>query len=103
MTMMAARASVVAAMAAQVDKARSLPLTWYYSRKYIYMVYELLPKRWYILVYYRNKNGSKGGVCRMLDELDGPRCVEKAYGSCYKAQKRLDSMAMLCGWKAYKE
>ena len=90
-------------MAAQEDKAGSLSLTWYSSRKYIYMVRELLPQRWYIVVYYKNKNGSKGGVCRMLDELDGPRCVEKAYGSCYKAQKRLDSMAMLCGWDVYKE
>ena len=39
----------------------------------------------------------------MLDELDGPYSRAKAYGSCYKAQKRLDSMAMLCGWKVYKE
>ena len=94
---------MVVAMAAQEDKAGSLPLTWYSSRKYIYMVYELLPQRWYILVYYRNKNGSKGGVCRILDELDGPRCAEKVYGSCYKAQKHLDRLAKLYRWKAYKE
>lgn len=75
----------------------------YCDIKYVYSVRELLRDKWYIMVYYRHPDGKRGGLCRFLDELDGPRCVEKAYGSCYKAQKRLDSMAMLCGWDVYKE
>ena len=45
----------------------------YCDFKHVYSVREILPGRWYIQVYWRNLNGSCGGVCRLMDELDGPR------------------------------
>ena len=75
----------------------------YCDINYVYSVREVLSGKWYIVVYWRNPNGSRGGVCRILDELDGPRCSAKAYSSAYKAQKYLDRLAKLYRWKAYRE
>ena len=75
----------------------------YCDINYVYSVREVLNGKWYIVVYWRNPNGSRGGVCRILDELDGPRCSAKAYSSAYKAQKYLDRLAKFYRWKAYKE
>lgn len=86
-------------MEAQGDRAYWLPPLEYDSKGFLYKVRQILPEKWYIVVYYRNANGTEGGICRMLDELDGPDCSAKVFESRYKAQKYLDKMAKLCGWK----
>ena len=75
----------------------------YCDFKHIYSVREILPGRWYIQVYWRNPNGRRGGVCRLMDELDGPTCSSKVFDSPLKAQKYLDNMAKLYDWDLYVE
>lgn len=75
----------------------------YCDFKHVYSVREIIPSRWYIQVYWRNPNGRRGGVCKLMDELDGPDCSAKVFESRYKAQKYLDKMAKLCGWEVVKE
>lgn len=75
----------------------------YCDFKHVYSVREILPGRWYIQVNYRNTNGSRGGVCRLMDELDGPRPDEKCFEHCQPAQAALDEMAKLYGWDVYEE
>ena len=101
MTTKAAKQFVVAAMEARGDNGYSLPKVEYASSEYIYKVRDILPEKWYIVVYYKNPNGTKGGLCRLLDELDGPDCSAKVFQSRYKAQKYLNQMAEACGWEIF--
>lgn len=75
----------------------------YCDINYVYSVREVLSGKWYIVVYWRNPNGSRGGLCRFLDELDRRRCYEKAYDHCRTAQVILKKLAKLNGWDVYKE
>ena len=75
----------------------------YCDINYVYSVREVLSGKWYIVVYWRNPNGSRGGLCRLMDELDGPTCSSKVFDSPLKAQRYLDNMAKLYGWDLYSE
>ena len=75
----------------------------YCDFKHVYSVREILPGRWYIQVYWRNPNGRRGGVCKLMDELDGPRPDEKCFEDWRPAQAALDEMAKLYGWGVYEE
>ena len=75
----------------------------YCDINYVYAVREILPGKWYIQVYWRNSNGRRGGICRLFDELDGPRCCEKVYDRYKLAQASLDKLAKLNGWDVYEE
>lgn len=75
----------------------------YCDFKHVYSVCEILPGRWYIQVNYRNANGSRGGVCKLMDELDGPRPDEKCFEDWRPAQAALNEMARLYGWNVYEE
>ena len=75
----------------------------YCDVNYVYSVREVLSGKWYIVVYWRNPNGSRGGLCRLMDELDGPTCSSKVFDSPLKAQRYLDNMAKLYGWDLYSE
>lgn len=88
-------------MEARADNGYWLPEIEYANKGFVYKVREILPERWYIQVYYRNPNGTKGGVCRLMDELDGPDCSAKVYESRYKAQKYLNKVAKFCGWEIF--
>lgn len=75
----------------------------YCDINYVYSVREIIPGQWFIQVNYRNANGSIGGVCKLMDELDGPRPDEKRYEDWRPAQAALDEMARLYGWNVYEE
>lgn len=75
----------------------------YTNKDYVYAVREILPGCWFIQVYWRNPNGRRGGVCRLMDELDGPTYSSKVFDSPLKAQKYLDDMAKLYDWDLYVE
>lgn len=75
----------------------------YCDINYVYAVREILPGKWYIQVYWRNNNGKRGGICRLLDELDGPNCSEKVYEHWKPAQAALNKIAKLNGWEVYEE
>ena len=75
----------------------------YCDIKYVYKVREILPEKWYIQVYWRQPNGWRGGICRLMDELDGDDCSSKVYDSPFKAQEYLDVMAQQNGWEVYEE
>ena len=75
----------------------------YCDINYVYSVREVLSGKWYIVVYWRNPNGSRGGLCRLMDELDGRRCCEKVYDRYKLAQDSLNKLAKLNGWVVYEE
>ena len=75
----------------------------YCCEGFVYKVREILPYQWYVQVYWRNPNGSRGGICRLMDELDGDDCRTKVYSSPLTAQKFLDRMAQQNGWEVFEE
>ena len=75
----------------------------YCDINYVYSVREFLSGKWYIVVYWRNPNGKRGGLCRFLDELAGRRCHEKLYDQYKLAQDTLNRLAKLNGWQVYEE